>query len=314
MTIKKRKNGIQKALATVLTVGLLIGIPVISAGATEDTDILTQSAAYQTAAEGARDSVYSAIPQGAYRINVNVNGRQVLQNRVFNTGGVTYVPMISFANWVGSFDSNFSSMTNTVTLTGVNLEVSARAGDIYIIANDRYFYTGANVLLVGGELYVPILPLVKALNSHVEWRSDMGSFYVRSGDSRLLPTGAQVYNADEVFWLARIISAEAKGEPMKGKLAVGNVVLNRVRSSAYPNTIYGVIFDKRYGIQFAPVANGTIYNTPTVDSIIAAKMCLEGYSLSTDIIYFVNPQKAPNSWIARTRPYVFAIGNHSFFK
>ena len=101
---------------------------------------------------------------------------------------------------------------------------------------------------------------------------------------------------------------------MKGKIAVGNVVLNRVRSSAYPGTIYGVIFDNRYGIQFAPVANGTIYNTPTVDSIIAAKICLEGYSLSSDILYFVNPQKAPNSWIANNRPYSFTIGNHAFFE
>jgi N-acetylmuramoyl-L-alanine amidase len=101
---------------------------------------------------------------------------------------------------------------------------------------------------------------------------------------------------------------------MKGKLAVGNVILNRVRSSAYPNTIYGVIFDRKYGTQFSPVANGTIYNTPTADSIIAAKMCLEGYSLSSDILYFVNPKKAPNSWIAQNRTYAFTVGNHAFFE
>ena len=142
----------------------------------------------------------------------------------------------------------------------------------------------------------------------------MDGFYVSSGDTRLLKSGAQVYNADQVYWLARIISAEARGESMKGKLAVGNVVLNRVRSTAFPNTVYGVIFDRKYGTQFSPVANGTIYNTPTVDSIIAAKMCLEGYSLSSDILYFVNPQKAPDSWIAQNREYVFSVGNHAFFE
>ena len=156
--------------------------------------------------------------------------------------------------------------------------------------------------------------MVKALSSYVSYNNSDNTFYVRSGDTRRLKSGADVYNADEVYWLARIISAEAKGEPMKGKMAVGNVVLNRVRSSAYPNTIYGVIFDRRYGIQFSPVANGTIYQTPTVDSIIAAKMCLEGYSLSSEIIYFVNPQKAPNSWISKTRPYAFSIGNHTFYE
>jgi N-acetylmuramoyl-L-alanine amidase len=101
---------------------------------------------------------------------------------------------------------------------------------------------------------------------------------------------------------------------MKGKIAVGNVVLNRVRSSAYPNTIYGVIFDKRYGIQFSPVANGTIYNTPTAESIIAAKICLEGYTLSNEILYFLNPSIVGSSWITKTRPYAFKVGNHAFYK
>jgi N-acetylmuramoyl-L-alanine amidase len=148
----------------------------------------------------------------------------------------------------------------------------------------------------------------------MEWRQAENCFYIRSGDSRLLKSGAQVYRSDEVFWLARIISAEAQGEPLQGKIAVGNVVLNRVLSSSYPNTIYGVIFDKRFGIQFSPVANGTIYNTPTEESIIAAKICLEGYSLSREIIYFVNPSVAPNSWISKNRPYAFTIESHAFFK
>lgn len=310
MTIRNKKKGI-RLLVAVMTAGALFFSPVITASAAVNDSV---EAAYSTKAEAAESSMRSSIPEGAYRINVNINGRQVLQDRVFNAGGVTYVPMFSFANWVGSYELHYSSLTNSASLTGTNLHVTARAGDYYIVANDRYFYTGEPVLMIGNEIYVPILPLVKALNSHVEWRGDMGSFYVRSGDSRLLSTGAQVYNADQVYWLARIISAEAKGEPMKGKIAVGNVVLNRVRSSAYPNTIYGVIFDKRYGIQFAPVANGTIYNTPTVDSIIAAKICLEGYSLSGDVIYFVNPKKAPNSWISYNRPYAFTIGNHAFFE
>ena len=309
---KERRNGIKKLATAAITLGLLLCAPILNASANEQSEKV--QAATEAVSTASTYAILPSIPSGAYRINVNINGRQVLQNRVFNTGGVTYVPMFAFADWVGVYQQYFSRMTNTATLTGENLSISARAGDLYIIANDRYFYTGEPVLLVGEEIYVPILPMVKALNAHVEWKQNLGRFEVGSGDSRLLPNGSQVYNADQVYWLARIISAEAKGEPMKGKIAVGNVVLNRVRSSAYPGTIYGVIFDKRYGIQFAPVANGTIYNTPTVDSIIAAKICLEGYSLSNDVIYFVNPQKAPNSWIANNRPYSFTIGNHAFFE
>ena len=255
-----------------------------------------------------------AIPQGAYPINLNVNGRNVLRGKVFNLDGITYVPMFAFADWLGSFTYSYNANTATAKVEGENLVIIAHEGDLYIMANDRYFYTGREVMRLGDEIYVPILPMTKALNSRVQWRDDMGGFYVSSGDTRLLKNASQVYRDDEVYWLARIISAESRGEPMKGKIAVGNVILNRVRSSAYPNTIYGVIFDRKYGTQFSPVANGTIYNTPTADSIIAAKMCLEGYSLSSDILYFVNPAKAPNSWIANNRTYAFTVANHAFFE
>lgn len=87
-----------------------------------------------------------------------------------------------------------------------------------------------------------------------------------------LPTAALIkagnYNADDLYWLARIISAESRGESLDGKIAVGNVVLNRVASSDFPDTIYGVIFDDRWGGQFEPVRNGTIYQTPTEDSVL----------------------------------------------
>lgn len=301
----KKSKLLKIAAAVISFTAAMSSFAVITVGATESTYLV---------AIDENVEAYSSIPSGSYKINMNMNGRRVLDGRVFNLNGLTYVPMRAFADWLGMYEHKMSYATSTHTLTGVNLKVSARAGDYYIVANDRYFYTGNPVLLYNGEIYVPITPMVKALNAHFEWRQSENSFYVRSGDSRLLKSGAQVYRDDEVFWLARIISAEARGESMQGKIAVGNVVLNRVRSSAYPNTIYGVIFDRKFGIQFSPVANGTIYNTPTSDSIIAAKMCLEGYSLSGEILYFVNPKVAPNSWIANNRPYAFTVGNHAFFE
>ena len=190
-------------------------------------------------------------------------------------------------------------------------EISATENNFYISANGRYFYTVGKVMEIGGELYVPITPMVKALNSHLSVSG--GAYTVRSGDTRLLKKAEQVYDDGAVYWLSRIISAEARGESLQGKIAVGNVVLNRVRSSQFPNTIYGVIFDKKYGVQFAPTSNGTIYNTPTEESIIAAKICLEGYSLSNKILYFFNPKYASGAWVTANREYAFTIGNHVFY-
>ena len=102
---------------------------------------------------------------------------------------------------------------------------------------------------------------------------------------------------DKLYWLSRIISAESRGEPLEGQIAVGNVVLNRVDSPDFPDTIYGVIFDDRWGGQFTPVRNGTIYQEPTEQSIQAAKLCLEGVNVAKDSLYFLAPALTNNHWI-----------------
>ncbi|MBO8138649.1 MAG: cell wall hydrolase [Desulfotomaculum sp.] len=120
--------------------------------------------------------------------------------------------------------------------------------------------------------------------------------------------------SDEVYWLARIIHAEAEAEPFIGKVAVGNVILNRVKSDIFPNTIYGVIFDKQYGYtQFSPVIDGRIYNNPSRESIEAAKAALNGYRPVGPALYFLNPNKSENFWIVKNRRYMTTIGKHDFY-
>ena len=121
------------------------------------------------------------------------------------------------------------------------------------------------------------------------------------------------YDYEDLYWLSRISSAEAKGESFTGQIGVGTVVLNRVRSSQFPNTIKGVVFDQKYGTQFTPVANGTIYDAPTQSAVVAAKMCLDGYTLSGSVLYFLNPRIATSSWIQNNRKYAFRVGNHDFY-
>ena len=96
---------------------------------------------------------------------------------------------------------------------------------------------------------------------------------------------------------------------------MGNVILNRVNSSSFPNTIYGVIFEYYRGIpQFSPVADGSIYNTPSSESIRAAKDAYYGSRPVGNALYFFNPSKAEGKWIANTRKYVTTIGNHAFYR
>ena len=123
------------------------------------------------------------------------------------------------------------------------------------------------------------------------------------------------YNSDDLYWLARIIEAEAKGESYNGKVAVGNVILNRVKSKDFPNTVYNVIFEYFGNIpQFSPVQEGTIYNTPSKESINAAKDAINGSRPVGDATYFFNPSKAAGSWIVKNKTYISTIGGHAFYR
>ncbi len=305
--VKKTTNKrVFKLLAATLALSVFIGCAAaLNVGATEVSDVGAEDVSAQ--------SLSRSLPDGAQRTGVNVNGRRVLEGRVFVLDGITYVPMFKFADWLGVFKYSTSSSGSVTSgrIDGENLSISASENNLYIYANGRYFYTVGKVREIWGELYVPITPLVKALNSHLSYSN--GSYSVSSGDTRRLKSAEQVYDDGAVYWLSRIISAEARGESLRGKMAVGNVVLNRVRSKQFPNTIYGVIFDKKYGVQFAPTANGTIYNTPTAESIIAAKMCLEGYSISNSALYFFNPRYTSGTWVKQNRDYLFTLGNHVFY-
>lgn len=119
---------------------------------------------------------------------------------------------------------------------------------------------------------------------------------------------------EDHYWLSRVISAEAEGESYEGKVAVGNVILNRVSSPKFPNTIKGVVFDKQDGYtQFSPVLDGSIYNNPDPDSVKAATDVLNGLRLVENALYFLNPRKSTNFWIVENRQYMKTIGLHDFY-
>ncbi len=254
---------------------------------------------------GIYESLRSA---GAPRIYIN--GQEYL-GKAFLKDSTTYVGIREYAMFMGASSVDWSSAEKTAVITADNLTIRAKYLDTYITANGRYLWIKDGIQIIDGTMYVPIRTIAKAFNSTVEWNGTEFSVYV-NGDGAISPAESY-YDADCVLWLARIINAEACGEPLLGKIAVGNVVLNRTQSSLFPSTIYGVIFDKNCGIQFTPAANGTVYNTPNEESIIAAKLCLDGASVSDSVLFFVNQEIATNTWVAENRPYAMTIGNHTFF-
>ncbi len=110
--------------------------------------------------------------------------------------------------------------------------------------------------------------------------------------------------------LARVVYGEARGEPYAGQVAVAAVVLNRVRSSSFPNTISGVVYQSG---AFTAVSDGQINLTPNTTAYNAARDALNGWDPSGGAIYYFNPNTATNAWIW-SRPHIVTIGKHRFCK
>lgn len=122
-------------------------------------------------------------------------------------------------------------------------------------------------------------------------------------------SGSSSRNSD-VNLLAHLIYAEARGEPYTGQVAVGAVVLNRVKSSSFPNSIAGVIYQPG---AFDVVSDGQINYSPNSTAINAARDALNGWDPTYGCIYYFNPNTATSKWIW-SRPYVITIGSHRFCK
>ena len=117
-------------------------------------------------------------------------------------------------------------------------------------------------------------------------------------------------NSSNVNLLARLIYGEARGEPYTGQVAVGAVVMNRVKSSSFPNSISGVIYQSG---AFDAVKDGQINLTPDSTAKKAAQDAINGWDPSYGAIYYFNPSTATNKWIW-SRPMTVMIGRHRFCK
>ena len=147
--------------------------------------------------------------------------------------------------------------------------------------------------------------------------NNMENSIIRNGDDLKLPINnlssreviAKTINEKDIDLLARIIFAEARGEPFMGQVAVGAVVINRVLSSYFPDDFYEVIYQSR---QFTAVSDGQINLTPNNTAYRAAKEALKGKDPTMGALYYYNPKIAENKWWFATRKHIVTIGDHVF--
>lgn len=216
------------------------------------------------------------------------------------------VPYLSAAQVLGAFfpETTLSFQDGVFTATGENLQFQATVGKAYFSVNQQYYYVPTLVVEQGGALFLPAETLAQSLGCSLTQEGEGTLTLQKTGELPTPPT----YPEEDLYWLSRAIYSESGNQPMAGRIAVGTVILNRVEDPTFPDTIKEVIFAPR---QFSPVANGTIYLTPDEDSVIAAKLCLDGAREAEECLYFNVTSMV--SWADRSRTYVCTIGDHNFY-
>ncbi len=185
----------------------------------------------------------------------------------------------------------------------------------YIEIGDRAVVPSSDVIKTPTKIYYPLDMLCGFYGLGYEASADMkrADFKLEEGVTYRVKTSAEVYVDSDLYWLSRLIEAEAGKEPLEGKIAVGNVVLNRVKTPGFPDDVLGVIFDKEHGVQFGPAESGNINVSPSEESIIAAKLCFEGVDMSGGSLYFVNPKVGADNWFKSELTFIKTIGRHDFY-
>lgn len=256
----------------------------------------------------------ASLSASAVTANVTLDGESFCPGETEIVDSTTTVPFRAFIDEMtdGEAVIGWDEETKTAHASWEGVTVTATLGESYITANGRCLPCGTANRVDDGRIMVAVRPVSAVFCAEVEWIGETKSVRV-GAPTGIIESADEYYDSDELYWLSRIISAEARGEPMEGKIAVGTVVYNRVESDMYPDTVYDVIFDMENGVQFTPAATGSVYNDPTEESVIAAKLCMEGRRYRSDALFFCTVAIKDTSWAGRNRPYIETIGGHAFF-
>ena len=247
-------------------------------------------------------------PAGDPTLLINGQPAPVEVNREMQKG-ITYVSLAVMTrqlapnaqiNWDGS----------AVTVVTDQLNLTAKVGELYVEANGRYLYVPELVQInQSNQVIVPLRVIAKAFDAAVGYDAATGLTTVTGGSGAIL-SGDAFYNPDDLFWLSRVIHRESGNQPMEGRMAVGNVVLNRVADPAFPDTVEGVLAQKN---QFTTYKSGVLAATePSEKSTIAAKLVMDGGEVeeTKGATFF---DSGSNSWAARNKRHIATIGGHKFY-
>lgn len=293
------------------TAALLIGEEVVLAESAEDPSATqTEELPLEAVPAAAGVSPLTLVEQADSSLTIDGIAASVEICKT-QRNGTTYVALAPMAQALDeSAQIGWDAASGSVSVTTAKLTISAKAGQLYMVANGRYLYLPEGVQVINGKTTVPLSALTKAFDAKLSWDAATSTVMVTRGSGAIV-SGDQFYNANTLFWLSRVIFAESGNQCLEGKMAVGNVVMNRVASPIFPNTVEGVLSQKN---QFTTWKNGALADRiPNADSVIAAKLVMDGgvVAETEGALYFDGGSR---SWAARNKSCIAVIEDHNFYR
>jgi len=260
-------------------------------------------------------NVFAVETYGGYNIpvDIEINGSFIkCVQKPIMIEGTTYLPLRAFSDAVGGIiEWNGEERAATMSKDGHTFVFYIEKNECMVDGTKR----NCASVIYQDLTFIPIRAVSDVLGYHVDWDEDYLTVKVEA-------TGIEVseqckdktYQYEDVLYLGKIVQIESGYQPFDVQLAVAGTVMNRVKSSQFPNTVKEVIFDTRYGVQFPPAHTDKINITPSKNSIIAAKCALNGVNIIGNALYFIDTKSAPASWVHNNRPHYKTIAGMSFYQ
>lgn len=235
----------------------------------------------------------------------------LLSCRGYVIGDDTYIPIDTACAVLGyTSETGFDEDGMKVTVKIEDIELSIFTSEKYICANDRCFYLEDGYQEIEGVPALPVDIIAKLFTLSIEQDEYSGIYDLGTDNMALLLSGEEYYSEEDLYWLSRVITYEAGNQPLEGQIGVGAVVMNRVESDGFEDTVKDVIFQPG---QFGPVETKAIYLDPFKKCVLTAKMVLEGYNTVGDALYF-HKGNYSEKWTTENKYFVTKIGCHNFFE
>ena len=265
----------------------------------------------------------SVSAQSIKSTTIYVDGQKVTTTGIVQNG-LQLVPASFFRKL--NISVSWSTKYKSAVLKNASITIGYPTGQRYTDYNfngkSEWHRDNLNTLTknINNTTYVPLAYTARKLGFSIQYDTKLRAAVITTGKGITIQSSQSIKpTAEEIKWLNQITEAEAGGEPYTGKVAVAASILNRVKHSAWPNTIMETIFQVDYYngkayYQFSPVLDKRIYSvTPSNDTKSAVQAALNGHDPSLGAIVFYNPNKTNNQWV-RNHKTTAKIGNHVFAK